>query len=176
MVIGEPFVKILFAQALDFKNSSFSYYDGGHGGGTNVFGNINFLNAQLDAKARIGKQFFLETGLFTSVSLLKKITKGGTISTRACFPPPNQIPVPACPPPVYGEITDESDDFGSIDFGGLLGIGCAYKDYKIILDGQFGLNNIVNLRFSQLTTIQFNLSVLKPLKLRTKTSVPLKSL
>ena len=121
---------------------------------------INFLNAQLNTKVRIGKEFFFETGLYSSISLVKKITKGGTITTTRCILPINQAP--ACPPPVGGEITDESDDFGSVDFGGLLGIGYTYKDYKIILDGQFGLKSIVNLPYSQLTTIQFNLNMVIP--------------
>lgn len=160
ILIDKSVIKILFGQDLDYKRGTFNYYDGGVESGKLVFGNINFLNAQLNAKIRMGKEFFFETGLYSSVSLIKKITNGGTVTTTRCLLPINQAQ--ACPPPVGGEINDESNDFGSIDFGGLLGIGYTYMDYKIILDGQFGLKSIVNLPYSQLTTIQFNLNAIIP--------------
>ena len=160
-ILDKTKIKVLFGQNLDYKHSTFDYYDGGLGAGKSVFGTINFINAQLDIKARIGKKLFFETGLFSSLSLMKKITKGGTTTTSSCLGSPNQT---VCPGPVDRPISNESDDFAPLDYGVLLGIGYTYKDYKIITDAQWGFNNIINLKYSQLATVQFNLSVLMPIK------------
>lgn len=165
LVLDKSFIKILLGQDIDYKHTSFNFYDGGLGGGDFIYGNINFLNGQLNVKTRIGKRLFYELGLFSSLSLIKKITKGGVTITQTCGAvPPSQTPI--CPDPINKSITNESSYFGSLDFGPLLGIGYTFKDYKFILDGQFGLKNIISLQYSQLTTIQFNLSVAKSINFK----------
>ncbi len=132
------------------------------GGGKSTKGNIHFLNAQVDLRARVGKKIFGELGVFTAYSLYKKITNGQVNVSRNCSSAPSGV---NCVPQSYFEITDQNKDFSPFDYGLIVGIGYLYKDLTFILDGQLGLHQIVNLRRDyQFKSRQINLSVIFPIK------------
>ncbi len=155
--------KIIMSENLDFKHTDFTYFEGGLGGGNTSEGNINFLNAQVDFRARIGKKIFGEAGFYSSYSLLKKITKGKVTTTRRCSPAsPTQQPI--CYPTTYQEITDQNKDFSPFDFGLVVGTGFTFRDLTILLDGQLGFYKILDVRYDEFKSRQLNLSIIFPLK------------
>jgi Outer membrane protein beta-barrel domain len=160
---NHKWVKLIMSESLDFKHTSFTYFEGGLGGGSSTEGNINFLNAQVDFRSRIGKNFFGEAGFYTSYSILKKITKGQVTSTQRCsFVPPGQQPI--CYPPSITEITNQSKDFSPFDFGLVVGVGYSFGDLTVVMDGQLGFYKILEARYNEFKSEQINLSAIFPLK------------
>jgi hypothetical protein len=158
---NESRVKIILSENLDYKQTDFYYTQGSLAGGYSTKGNIHFLNAQVDLRARVGGKIFGELGIFTAYSLVKKITNGQVNVSRNCSLTPPGV---NCIPQSYFEITDESKDFSPLDYGLIVGIGYSFKDLTFVLDGQLGLHQIMNLRDYQFKSRQINLSVTFPLK------------
>ena len=71
--LSHKWVKLIWAQSLDYKWTNTNYETGGLGYGTkNIIAHIHFLNAQLDTKLRFGKSLFYDIGGFVSFSIFKK--------------------------------------------------------------------------------------------------------
>lgn len=161
ITLNRSWFKLIIGQNLDFKHTNISYYKGGLGAGSTTMGNINFLNAQLDVKTRFGKQFFVETGVYSSLSLLKKITKGQVIASGCVYNPPNST---ICQNGLISPITNQASDFNAFDGGVLLGLGYTYQNLTFIIDGQLGLFKILESKYNNLKSEQINLSLILPLK------------
>ena len=158
---NKEFVKIIMSESLDFKRTNFIYFNGGLAGGSSTKGIINFVNAQVDFRTRVGKTIFGEAGFYGSYSLLKKITNGQVNVSRNCSLAPSGV---NCTPQTYSEITTQNKDFNPFDYGLIVGIGYPFKDFTVVLDGQLGLYKIVNLRDYQFKSRQINVSITFPLR------------
>jgi hypothetical protein len=146
--------KILMAENLEYKKAGFVYYNGGLGGGTNTKGDINFVNIKTDTRARIGKNFFFDVGIYASYALLNSISNGKSVFTQSCYPTgPNQS---ICPEPKNQLVVN---NFGNIDYGILYGVGFQFKKIVVNLDIQGGLAEVISFVHSKVTLQQMNLGI-----------------
>jgi Outer membrane protein beta-barrel domain len=158
--------KVLMTENLEYKKAGFSYNLGGRGGGTSTKGDINFVNIKVDARARIGKDFFFDVGIYTSYALLNSISNGQAIFTQSCYSTgPNQS---ICPEPKNQTVVNE---FSNFDYGILYGVGFRYRKIIVNLDIQGGLANVVDFLYSKVTLQQVNLSVAFPISFTKKEEV-----
>jgi hypothetical protein len=155
--------KVLMTENLEYKKAGFIYYNGGLGGDTNTKGDINFVNIKMDARMRIGKDFFFDAGIYASYALLNSISNGKAILTQICYlTGPGTV---TCPEPKNKTVIN---NFGNIDYGILFGVGFRYKKIIVNLDIQGGLAEVVSLYRSIVTLQQVNLSVAFPISFAQK--------
>ncbi len=158
--------KILMTENLEYKQTGFIYFNSGLGGVIYTEGDINFVNVKVDTRARIGKDFFFDAGLYASYALLNSISNGKAIFIEECSP--TNANQGTCTQPTNRNISNNFDD---IDYGILLGGGFQYKKVIVNLDLQYGLAEVVATTRTILTLQQINLSVAFPFSLKKKDAV-----
>jgi hypothetical protein len=158
--------KILMTENLEYKQAGFVYYNSGFGGVIYTKGDINFVNVKVDTRARIGKDFFFDAGLYASYALLNSISNGKAIYIEDCSSTNANQGI--CTEPINRNIYNNFDD---IDYGILLGGGFHYKKIIVNLDLQYGLAEVVATTRTILTLQQINLSVAFPFSFKKKEDV-----
>ena len=137
ITLSHNWVKLIWAQSLDYKQTNFNYQIGGLGHGkTLIIGNIHLLNAQLDTKVRLGKRLFYDIGGFIAFSIVKELK-------------------PA-------DFANYKNYFNSFDGGILTGIGYSFENITLSVDMQIGLFKILQSNGTQYKTQQLNLSTVIP--------------
>ena len=158
--------KILMTENLEYKKAGFIHYNNGFGGVIYTKGDINFVNVKVDTRARIGKDFFFDAGLYASYALLNSISNGKAIFIEECSP--TNANQGTCTQPINRQIYNNFDD---IDYGILLGGGFQHKKIILNLDLQYGFAEVVATTRTILTLQQINLSVAFPFSLKKNDAV-----
>lgn len=133
------YLKLIWAEILEYKRINTQYETTGlypHSY-TQVTGTLHLLDAQLEGKIRTNTRLFAEMGVFTSFSLVKKLTPS--------------------------EISRYKSDFNIFNGGYLVGSGYHFSKITVLINTQMGMFSILKNGYKANKTRQMNLCFIKSL-------------